>query len=254
MTQTPVSALILAAGLGTRMKSTKAKVLHTVLSEPMILHVMRTVDAVGFDNVLVVVGHQKEKVMEARHDFQVSYVVQEKQLGTGHAVLCAEDQLQAIGGTVMILSGDVPLVSKDSLQQMLIAHQDKKPALTVMATHLQDPTNYGRILRNEQGQLLAIMEEKDATEDQKKISEINAGIYCAEVPFLFDALSSVGNDNSQGEIYLTDIVRIAVDMGQKVEIFSGASAKEVLGVNSKVELEAANKYLQEKQHAALTRD
>jgi bifunctional UDP-N-acetylglucosamine pyrophosphorylase/glucosamine-1-phosphate N-acetyltransferase len=225
----------MAAGLGTRMKSTKAKVLHKVLSEPMIRHVVQTVDSIGFDNVFVIVGHQKEEVMAVLDDFQVSFVVQKEQLGTGHAVLCAGSQLQAIGGTVMILSGDVPLISKDSLQQMLVVHQDKKTALTVMATHLQDPTNYGRILRNE-------------------ISEINAGIYCAEVSFLFKVLSKVGSDNSQGEIYLTDIVRIAVDMGQRVEIFSGASAEEVLGINSKVELEAANRYLQGKQRNTLTRD
>ena len=181
-------------------------------------------------------------------DFQVSFVVQEEQLGTGHAVLCAESQLQAIGGTVMILNGDVPLISKDSLQQMLTKHQDKKQALTIMTTLLENPSNYGRILRNEQGQLLAIVEEKDATVDQKKIKEINAGIYCAAVPFLFEALRMVDTDNSQGEVYLTDIVEIAVDMDQGVEIFSGASAEEVLGVNSKTELEAANKYLKEKQN------
>ena len=248
MSKAPVNALILAAGLGTRMKSTRAKVLHTVLSEPMIRIVVQTVNSVGFDNILVVVGHQKEEVMAVLGDFQVSFVVQEEQLGTGHAVLCAESQLQAIGGTVMILNGDVPLISKDSLQQMLTKHQDKKQALTIMTTLLENPSNYGRILRNEQGQLLAIVEEKDATVDQKKIKEINAGIYCAAVPFLFEALRMVDTDNSQGEVYLTDIVEIAVDMDQGVEIFSGASAEEVLGVNSKTELEAANKYLKEKQN------
>ena len=248
MTQTPVSAFILAAGLGTRMKSTKAKVLHTVLFKPMIHHVMQTVDAVGFDNVFVVVGHQKEEVMAVLDDFQVSFVVQEEQLGTGHAVLCAESQLQDIGGTVMILSGDVPLISKDSIEKMLAKHQDRKPALTIMTTQLDDPTNYGRILRTKQGRILAIIEEKDATAEQRKINEINAGIYCAEVPFLFEALRKVGTDNSQGEIYLTDIVKIAIDMGQRVEIFGGASPEEVLGINSKIELAAANKYLQARQN------
>jgi bifunctional UDP-N-acetylglucosamine pyrophosphorylase/glucosamine-1-phosphate N-acetyltransferase len=242
-----VCALILAAGLGTRMKSTRAKVLHMVLSEPMIRHVVQTVNSVGFDNIIVIVGHQKEEVMVVLDDFHVSFVVQEEQLGTGHAVLCAEKQLQAIGGTVMILNGDVPLISKVSLQQMLTKHQEEKTPLTIMTTTLQNPTGYGRIQRNDQGQLLAIVEEKDATEDQKRIKEINAGIYCAEVPFLFEALARVGTDNSQGEIYLTDIVKIAFDMGQRVEIFSGVRAEEVLGVNSKLELEAANKYLQEKQ-------
>jgi bifunctional UDP-N-acetylglucosamine pyrophosphorylase/glucosamine-1-phosphate N-acetyltransferase len=254
MTQTPVSALILAAGLGTRMKSTRAKVLHKVLSEPMIRHVVQTVNSVGFDNIFVIVGHQKEEVMAVLDDYQVFFVTQEEQLGTGHAVLCAESQLQVIGGRVMILSGDVPLISKDSIQQMLIAHKARKPALTIMTTKLADPANYGRIKRNKQGQLLAIVEEKDATAEEKKISEINAGIYCAEVSFLFEALHKVGTDNSQGEVYLTDIVKIAIDIGQKVEIFRGASSEEVLGVNSKVELEAANKYLQEKQHTTIIRD
>jgi len=247
MSRPQVSALIMAAGLGTRMKSTRAKVLHKVLFEPMIRHVVQTVNAVGFDNVFVIVGHQKEEVMAVLDDYPVSFVAQDEQLGTGHAVLCAENKLQSIGGIVMILNGDVPLISKDSIEKMLAKHQDRKPALTIMTTHLQNPTNYGRILRNEQGQLLEIVEEKDATADQKKINEINAGIYCADVSFLFEALHKVGTENSQGEVYLTDIVKIAIDMGQRVKIFSGASAEEVLGINSKIELAAANKYLQEKQ-------
>jgi bifunctional UDP-N-acetylglucosamine pyrophosphorylase/glucosamine-1-phosphate N-acetyltransferase len=247
MPQKPISALVLAAGLGTRMKSTRAKVLHEVLSEPMIHHVVQTVNSVGFDNVLVIVGHQKEEVMAVLDDFQVSFVVQEEQRGTGHAVLSAENELQTIGGTVMILNGDVPLISKDSLKQMRAVHQDRKPVLTIMTTQLDDPTNYGRILRTKQGQILAIIEEKDASPEQKKINEINAGIYCADVSFLFETLHKVGTENSQGEVYLTDIVKIAIDMGQRVEIFSGASAEEVLGINSKIELAAANKYLQEKQ-------
>jgi len=254
MSRPPVSALIMAAGLGTRMKSTRAKVLHKVLLEPMIRHVVQTVNGVGFDNVFVIVGHQKEEVMTVLDDHPISFVAQDEQLGTGHAVLCAENQLQSIGGQVMILSGDVPLISKESLQQMLAKHQDRKPALTIMTTKLADPANYGRIIRNEQGQLLAIVEEKDATAEQKKINEINAGIYCAEVSFLFEALHQVGTDNRQGEVYLTDIVKIAIDMGQRVEIFGGASAEEVLGVNSKAELEAANKYLQEKQHTTIIKN
>ena len=251
MIQPPVSAFILAAGLGTRMKSTKAKVLHMVSSKPMIHHVVQTVNSIGFDKVFVVVGHQKEEVMAVLDDFQISFVVQEEQLGTGHAVLCAENQLQDIGGIVIILNGDVPLIGKDSIEKMLAKHQDRKPVLTIMTTQLDDPTNYGRILRTKQGQILAIIEEKDATPEQRKINEINAGIYCAEVPFLFEALHKVGTDNSQGEIYLTDIVKIAIGMGQQVEIFGGASAEEVLGVNSKIELAAANDYLQKKKNSKL---
>lgn len=250
----PINALILAAGLGTRMKSTKAKVLHEVLFKPMILHVMDTVRALNLDNIYVIVGHQREKVAQLVSSYQAGCVIQEEQLGTGHAVLCAEKELSKIGGTVLILSGDVPLIKADSLRAMLACHAVNKPVLTLMTTALNDPTNYGRIVRNSQGTLLEIIEEKDATEGQKKIREINAGIYCAEVPFLFNALKKVGSDNKQGEIYLTDIVKIAIDMGLQVNIFSGAGGDELLGINSMSELAAANRYLQHNKNSQLMAD
>jgi bifunctional UDP-N-acetylglucosamine pyrophosphorylase/glucosamine-1-phosphate N-acetyltransferase len=250
----PINALILAAGLGTRMKSTKAKVLHEVLFKPMILHVMDTVRALNLDHIYVIVGHQREKVAQLIASYRADCITQEEQLGTGHAVLCAEKELSKIGGTVLILSGDVPLIKADSLRAMLAFHAANKPALTLMATSLDNPANYGRIVRNSQGTLLEIIEEKDATEDQKKIREINAGIYCAEVPFLFNALKKVGSDNKQGEIYLTDIVRIAIDMGLQVNIFSGPGGDELLGINSMSELAAANKYLQHNKNSQLMAD
>ncbi len=250
----PVTTLILAAGLGTRMKSSKAKVLHEVLFKPMILHVLDTVKTLNPDHTFVIVGHQREKVAELAASYQASCIVQEEQLGTGHAVLCAERELSSIGGTVLILSGDVPLIKADSLRAMLASHRQKRPVLTLMTAMLDDPTNYGRIVRDESGKLLEIAEEKDASEEQRKIREINAGIYCAEVDFLFESLKKVGRDNTQGEIYLTDIVKIAIGMGLQVGIFSGAGGEELLGVNSRSELAAATKYLQHHKNTQLMHD
>jgi len=241
----PVYGLVLAAGLGTRMKSSKAKVLHELLFKPMILHVMDTIKKLGLDYTYVIVGHQREKVAELLSGYQASCIIQEQQLGTGHAVLCAEKELSGIGGTVLILSGDVPLIRAETLQAMLAEHARNNPVLTLMTTTMDDPTNYGRIVRSRQGKLLGIMEEKDATIKQKKIKEINAGIYCAEIPFLFEALQKVGTDNRQGEMYLTDIVKIAIDARFRVDTFSGASSEEVLGINSKDELARANEYLKQ---------
>ena len=243
----PINALILAAGLGTRMKSSRAKVLHEVLDKPMILHVMDTIKTLNLDHTYVIVGLQREKVTELLSGYHASCIIQEDQLGTGHAVLCAEKELHSGGGTVLILSGDVPLIRAETLQAMLADHAQNKPVLTLMATTLANPSNYGRIVRNSQDKLLKIVEEKDATDEQRKIREINAGIYCAEVSFLFDALKNVGTDNKQGEIYLTDIVKIAIDTGLQVNIFSGASSEEVLGINSRDELAEANKYLKQQK-------
>ena len=238
-----ISGLVLAAGLGTRMKSSRAKVLHKVLSKPMILHVMDTIKDLDLDHTYIIVGHQKEKVKELVRGYQAKCIVQEEQLGTGHAVLCAEKELQEIGGTVLILSGDVPLIRAETLKAMLAEHAQNNSALTLMTTELDDPTNYGRIIRDVKGNILGIIEEKDATADQKKTREINAGIYCVESDFLFNALKKVGTDNKQGEMYLTDIVKIAIDAGLQVDTFSGAGSEEVLGINSRKELARANEYL-----------
>ena len=239
-----IIGLVLAAGLGTRMKSSRAKVLHEVLSKPMILHVMDTIKDLDLNYTYIIVGHQKEKVAELVCGHQAECIVQEKQLGTGHAVLCAEKEVQKTGGTVLILSGDVPLIKPETLKAMLAVHAHNNSVLTLMTTELADPTNYGRIIRNKKGNILGIIEEKDATADQKKTREINAGIYCVESDFLFNALKKVGTDNKQGEMYLTDIVKIAIDAGLQVDAFSGAGSAEVLGINSRLELAAANKYLQ----------
>jgi bifunctional UDP-N-acetylglucosamine pyrophosphorylase/glucosamine-1-phosphate N-acetyltransferase len=244
-TDHPVYGLVLAAGLGTRMKSSKAKVLHEVHGKPMLLHVMDTIKKLSLDYTYVIVGHQREKVAELLSGYKAGCIIQAEQLGTGHAVLCAEKELINTGGSVLILSGDVPLIRAETLQAMIADHARNKPVLTLMTTIMDDPTNYGRIVRSSQGRLQGIVEEKDASAKQKKIREINAGIYCAEIPFLFKALQKIGTDNKQGEMYLTDIVKIAIDSGLRVDTFTGASSEEVLGINSRDELARANEYLKQ---------
>jgi bifunctional UDP-N-acetylglucosamine pyrophosphorylase/glucosamine-1-phosphate N-acetyltransferase len=246
-----VSCVVLAAGKGTRMKSDKAKVLHEVFFAPMLHHVLKAVNSPRIDRTIAIVGHQKEHVAETLKNFQVSLVVQEEQLGTGHAVLCARDQLADSAGTVLILCGDTPLIRAETIENMLARHRETNATLTVMTTRLTNPTNYGRIVCDDQGNVLQIVEEKDATPEQRKIDEINAGIYCAESAFLFEALQQVGSDNRQGEVYLTDIVGIANRAGHRVHRFAGVDAEEVLGVNSRVELAAAHKSLQLRRNEEL---
>ena len=246
-----VSCVVLAAGKGTRMKSDKAKVLHEVFFAPMLHHVLAAVNSPRIDRTIAIVGHQKERVADTLKNFQVSLVVQEEQLGTGHAVLCARDLLADSAGTVLILCGDTPLIRAETIEKMLAQHSGTNATLTVMTTRLADPTNYGRIVCDVQGNVLQIVEEKDATSAQRKIDEINAGIYCAESAFLFEALQQVGSDNSQGEVYLTDIVELANRAGHRVHRFAGVDAEEVLGVNSRVELAAAHQSLQRRHNEEL---
>jgi bifunctional UDP-N-acetylglucosamine pyrophosphorylase/glucosamine-1-phosphate N-acetyltransferase len=233
------------------MKSDKAKVLHEVFFAPMLHHVLEAVNSPRIDRTIAIVGHQKERVAETLKNFQVSLVVQEEQLGTGHAVLCAREELADLGGTVLILCGDTPLIRAETIENMLAQHRDTNATLTVMTTRLANPTNYGRIVCDDQGNVLQIVEQKDATPAQRKIAEINAGIYCAESAFLFEALEQVGSDNSQGEVYLTDIVELANRAGHRVYRFAGVEAEEVLGVNSRVELAAAHKSLQLRRNEEL---
>jgi bifunctional UDP-N-acetylglucosamine pyrophosphorylase/glucosamine-1-phosphate N-acetyltransferase len=245
-----ITAVVLAAGKGTRMKSARAKVLHEVFFQPMIRHVLLAVNEAAIDRCAVIVGHQRHEVLEILDGYPITPVVQEEQLGTGHAVLCAE---MACGQAdlVMILCGDTPLIQATTLRAMIAAHRQQQAPLTLMTTLLDQPFGYGRILSNEQGQVLAIVEEKDATEEQRCIREINAGIYLVDRTFLFDALRRVGTDNSQGEVYLTDIVAIANKQGLSVNTFVHPLAIDILGVNSRIELAQAHATLQLRHNRTL---
>jgi bifunctional UDP-N-acetylglucosamine pyrophosphorylase/glucosamine-1-phosphate N-acetyltransferase len=246
-----LSLIILAAGKGTRMKSEQAKVLHQVFYAPMLHHVLTAARPLGAEKTVVVVGHQRDEVERALAGFDVTVCIQEKQLGTGHAVLCAESIVGRKKGTVMILCGDTPLIQSETLEQMYVKHLAHGGPLTIMTTLLENPTNYGRIMSNDAGKVLSIVEEKDASPEQKEIREINAGIYCVNSDFLFTTLQKVGTNNSQGEVYLTDIVSIAVENNCPVEKYMTSNPHDVLGVNSRVELAEAHQELQRRRNRQL---
>ncbi|MFH0780563.1 MAG: NTP transferase domain-containing protein, partial [Pseudomonadota bacterium] len=203
MTSPSLSIIILAAGKGTRMKSAKAKVLHEVFFAPMVQHVVNAVLPLNPTKTVVVVGHQGPAVEKALQSSDCQFVVQEHQLGTGHAVLAAERAIKDDNCTIMILCGDTPLITTETLSQMYTAHLRRGTTLTIMTTILDNPTNYGRIISGHAGNVLGIVEQKDASPEQLQIREVNAGIYCVDKTFLFSALLKVDTNNSQKEVYLT---------------------------------------------------
>ena len=245
-----IIAVILAAGKGTRMKSDTAKVLHEILFRPMVHHVLDAVRAAGVDRIAVVVGHQRERVLLCLRDYSFAPVFQQEQLGTGHAVLCAE-QVCSGAGTVLILCGDTPLIRAGTLRAMISDHRRLRSALTLMTTVVADPFGYGRIITDGDSRISGIVEEKDADERQRRITEINAGIYLVDRKFLFTALKQVGTDNSQGEAYLTDIVAIAGREGVPVNRFVHGEPVDVLGINSRVELAKAHAEMQRRRNTEL---
>ena len=207
---TKIAVVILAAGLGTRMKSNKAKVLHEVRGKPMINYVAETARKVAGNDVILVVGNQADKVRETVSELGAfRYAHQEEQQGTGHAVLCALPHIPEHCEEVVILCGDVPLIKADTVMHLVKSHTDEKRDVSVLAVALDDPTGYGRILLDENSRVQAIVEESDATAEQKGITLINSGIYCVKKEFLLWAVPEIKSDNVQGEIYLTDIVAIA---------------------------------------------
>lgn len=249
--KSPLTTVILAAGKGTRMKSEKAKVLHEVFNRPMVHYVIDALLSLEPDQTIAVVGHQEEMVRKSLDKFDIDFAVQEQQLGTGHAVLAAEAACKNSDGVVMIVCGDTPLILPETLKAMYEQHLASGASLTLMTTILENPSNYGRIITNQQGGIEKIVEEKDADAAQKKIREINAGIYCVNLQFLFETLKQVGTDNAQGEVYLTDIVSIAVSQGMEVKSFVHPQPAHVLGVNSRVELAQAHQELAMRRNSEL---
>jgi len=238
------AVVILAAGKGTRMKSDRAKVLHELNARPMIHYVVQTALTIAPDQVHVVVGHQAGEVQQAvSQDFNTGFVIQAKQLGTGHAVQCALPHLAAQVEHIVILCGDVPLLTAATVQGLLSRHVQTHSDITVLAVHVSDPTGYGRVLVNDSGQMEGIIEEADADEDQKKINLINSGIYCVRKAILDDVLGQVKSDNAQQEFYLTDIVGIGHHRGLQLGVEIGGNAQEVMGINTRSELERAEQLL-----------
>lgn len=236
-----VAFLILAAGKGTRMKSDLPKVLHPLAGKPMVLHTLEAAEALNPARVVLVVGHGAEgvKAAVAAEFSNVDYAVQEQQRGTGHAVLCAKETLKDFVGTVVILYGDAPLLPVSALARLVAHHQSTGEALTALTTTVENPTGFGRFIRDASGAVQGIVEEKNCTDDQRAITEVNPGIYAVESAALWRLLERVQPSPPKGEYYLTDILHLAVQSGLKVEAVHDAGGWVLLGVNDPDQLAAA---------------
>ena len=235
-----LSVIILAAGKGTRMKSDLPKVLHKVAGKSMLAHVIASAMQVTRDNIHVVVGHQAEKVRrEVAAFYKVGFCFQDQLLGTGDAVKSALPHLAAHIKDVLVLCGDVPLIQPETLADLVMVHRTHGAAVTVLAADLENPSGYGRIIQDAQGNMVAIREETDASADEKKIRRINTGIYCFDRCFLSRAVELLRPDNRQGEYYLTDVVDIGVKNKKKIAVTVLADHRQVLGINTLEELEKA---------------
>lgn len=227
-------AIILAAGQGTRMKSNTSKVLHKVLGKGLVEYPITAANELGIDEICLIVGHKAEEV-QAKLGDTVQYALQKEQLGTGHAVMQALDFIDD-DSDVLILSGDTPLITQETLEAMLNYHQEQKNTITVLSTFVDNPMGYGRIVRDANGKFLKIVEQKDATEEEKQINEINGGMYAFNGKLLKEALSKLSNNNAQGEYYLTDTIEILLNEGKKVEAYAASDRDDILGVNSRIQL------------------
>ena len=243
------AAIILAAGEGTRMRSNEPKVLHTLAGKTFLNRVMDSVSALDPDTFAVVVHYQAERVAEAARSYNenVTIVNQDDIPGTGRAVQCAMAQLTQQGdwdGAVLIAASDMPLLDADTLSQLLAFHEKSGNGATVLTTILDDPTGYGRIIRDADGQVERIVEQKDATPEEAAVNECNSGFYCFDARALFDALDQVSNNNAQGEFYLTDVLEICRNAGRPVLALATDDAAECLGVNSRIQLAQVTKVMQ----------
>jgi len=235
-------AVILAAGKGTRMKSSLPKVLHKLCGKPMVEHVLDATRKAGIEKNIVVIGYGAEKVEETLGN-QADFVYQKEQLGTGHAVLQAKELLQDHVGPVLVVCGDTPLLTTKTLSLLLEEHKEKKAAATVLTALMDNPTGYGRIIRKEQGGVVKIVEEKDASPEEKRVKEINTGTYCFDNQALFQALEKITPNNAQGEYYLTDVIALFVEANLTVGAVMAEDMLETMGVNSRKHLAEAATYM-----------
>ena len=238
MTKRPLAAVILAAGVGKRMRSDLPKVLHEIAGRPMLDFVLGAVEAAGAERIHVIVGHGGDKVQ--RHvGSRAQCIEQAQRLGTAHAVLQAKPQLDGFDGDVLITCGDTPLITAQTMQRLTDAGKEGGGAGAVLAARLTDPTGYGRVICNARGAVERIIEHKDCTDDQRAIDQINVGTYCLDCSLLFEALAEVANENAQGEYYLTDVPRILYERGKPVQAVQASDESEALGVNDREQLAAA---------------
>lgn len=232
-------AVVLAAGQGTRMKSKLYKVLHKVCGKAMVEHVIDQVEDAGFDHVVTIVGHGADSVKQVIGD-RSEYVLQAEQLGTGHAVLQAQEALGGKAGTTLVICGDTPLLTSDTLAALVKHHESESAKATILTAHADNSFGYGRIIRNTEDFVEKIVEQKDASEAEAAVQEINTGTYVFDNEALFEVLSLVRNDNSQGEYYLPDVIEILKKQGEIVTAYQMADMAEALGVNDRVALAEAS--------------
>ncbi|RIN56987.1 bifunctional UDP-N-acetylglucosamine diphosphorylase/glucosamine-1-phosphate N-acetyltransferase GlmU [Staphylococcus simulans] len=231
-------AVVLAAGKGTRMKSKLYKVLHKVAGKSMIEHVVDSVKQAGTDEIVTIVGHGAESVKETLGS-QSSYSFQEEQLGTAHAVKMAADELKGKEGTTLVVCGDTPLITPETLKALADYHEAQQAGVTVLSATADNPFGYGRIVRDQDGRLAKIVEQKDATEAEREIDEISTGIFAFDNVLLFELLEKVKNDNAQGEYYLPDVITLALEAGKIADAYRTDDFDEIMGVNDRVALSKA---------------
>jgi bifunctional UDP-N-acetylglucosamine pyrophosphorylase/glucosamine-1-phosphate N-acetyltransferase len=235
------TALVLAAGQGTRMKSDLAKVLHPMAGQPLLAWVLDSLRDLGVGRVLVVIGHQRERIMSLFAEAGVEWVIQAEQCGTGHAVLMAGPALEGFEGTLLVVCGDTPLLRAGTLDALLEGHEASGAAVTVLSMRVPDASGYGRILHDATGGLEAIVEERDATHEQRRIDEVNSGVYAFHYPALAQALSSLTVRNAQGEYYLTDTVALLRRGGLGAAVVCAPDHRELLGINTVDQLTEAER-------------
>jgi bifunctional UDP-N-acetylglucosamine pyrophosphorylase/glucosamine-1-phosphate N-acetyltransferase len=238
-------AIVLAAGQGTRMKSKLYKVLHPVCGKPMVEHVIEQVSALQLHKIITIIGHGAELVKSTIGN-RSEYALQEEQLGTAHAVMQAGVHLEQEKGTTLVICGDTPLITSETMEALLKHHEGTNAKATILTAYTEDPTGYGRIIRQSNGDVKRIVEHKDATEEEREIKEINTGTYCFDNEALFQALDEVSNDNVQGEYYLPDVIEILKNQGETVSAFRTKHFEETLGVNDRVALSQAEKTMRER--------
>ncbi|MBA4535552.1 bifunctional UDP-N-acetylglucosamine diphosphorylase/glucosamine-1-phosphate N-acetyltransferase GlmU [Bacillus aquiflavi] len=238
-------AIILAAGQGTRMKSKLYKVLHPVCGKPMVQHVVDQVSQLKINKIVTIIGHGAEKV-KAQLGESVEYALQEEQLGTAHAVMQAKEILKDRDGVTIVVCGDTPLIKSETMEALFNHHEKMSASATILTVLTKDPEGYGRVIRNSEGLVERIVEQKDATIEEQKINEINTGTYCFDNKSLFAALNEVSNENAQSEYYLPDVIEILRQQGKVVTAFQTEDYEETLGVNDRIALAEAERIMKER--------
>jgi bifunctional UDP-N-acetylglucosamine pyrophosphorylase/glucosamine-1-phosphate N-acetyltransferase len=242
-----LGVIILAAGRGTRMKSKMPKVLFRIAGKPMLFYPINVAKQLKTRKIAVVVGYEKEKIIEELNSVKgIKFVTQKKQLGTGHAVLSAEKEFRNFHGSILILSGDVPLISIDTLMKFIEKHNTTGTSVSFISANMDNPRGYGRVIRDDSGRPWKIVEEVDATATEKSVKEINAGIYLVDSDFLFSTLRTLSKNNKQGEYYLPQIVSHAYAKGKKIDVFTINERDEVFGINNRLELSEAERKMQKR--------